>query len=56
MDKLATTPVDMVIAEDFSTMYISAVRRVHCPFEMKVLSVSVELILTGEDAGGTNAS
>jgi hypothetical protein len=37
-------------------MYISAVRRVRCPFEMKGLSISVELILTGEDAGGTNAS
>ena len=30
--------------------------RVRCPFEMKGFSISVELILTGEDAGGTNAS
>ena len=46
----------VTVGSDFSTMYISAVRRVRCPFEMKGLSISVELILTGEDAGGTNAS
>ena len=46
----------VTVGSDFSTMYISAVRRVRCPFQMNGHEISVELILTGEDAGGTNAS
>ena len=46
----------VTVGSDFSTVYISAVRRVRCPFEMKGHQISVELILTGDDAGGSHAS
>ena len=40
----------VTIGSDFSTKYLSAVRRARCPFEMEGQSISVELILTGEEA------
>jgi chemotaxis protein CheX len=46
----------VTVGSDFSTMYISAVRRVRCPFEMNGHKISVELILTGEDAGRSPSS
>ena len=46
----------VTVGSDFSTMYISAVRRVRCPFDMNGHKISVELILTGEDTRGTSAS
>ena len=46
----------VTVGSDFLTMYISAVRRVRCPFEMNGHKISVELILTGEDAGGSHSS
>lgn len=40
----------VTIGSDFSTKYLSAVRRARCPFEMEGQPISVELILTGEEA------
>ena len=40
----------VTIGSDFSTKYLSAVRRARCPFEMEGQSIAVELILTGEEA------
>ncbi len=40
----------VTIGSDFSTTYLSAVRRARCPFEMEGQPISVELILTGEEA------
>lgn len=40
----------VTIGSDFSTKYLSAVRRARCPFEMEGQAISVELILTGEEA------
>ena len=40
----------VTIGSDFSTKYLSAVRRGRCPFEMEGQPVAVELILTGEEA------
>ena len=39
----------VTVGSDFLTMYISAVRRVRCPFKMREHDIMVELILTGED-------
>jgi chemotaxis protein CheX len=38
----------VTIGSDFSTKYMSAVKRVLCPFEMGGKTLYVELILTGE--------
>jgi len=46
----------VTVGSDFSTMYISAVRRVRFPFAMQGTEISVELILTGEDSRGTPSS
>lgn len=40
----------VTIGSDFSTKYCSAVRRARCPFDMEGQPISVELILTGEEA------
>jgi chemotaxis protein CheX len=40
----------VTIGSDFSTKYLSAVRRARCPFEMEGQPIAVELILTGEEA------
>lgn len=40
----------VTIGSDFSTRYLSAVRRARCPFEMEGQPIAVELILTGEEA------
>jgi chemotaxis protein CheX len=40
----------VTIGSDFSTTYLSAVRRARCPFEMEGQPIAVELILTGEEA------
>ena len=40
----------VTIGSDFSTKYLSAVRRARCPFEMEGMPIAVELILTGEEA------
>jgi chemotaxis protein CheX len=40
----------VTIGSDFATTYLSAVRRARCPFEMEGQPISVELILTGEEA------
>lgn len=39
----------VTIGSDFSTTYLSAVRRARCPFEMDGQAIAVELILTGEE-------
>ena len=38
----------VTIGSDFSTKYMSAVKRVLCPFQMDEQTLYVELILTGE--------
>ena len=38
----------VTIGSDFSTKYMSAVKRVLCPFQMDSQTLYVELILTGE--------
>ena len=38
----------VTIGSDFSTKYMSAVKRVLCPFQMDAQTLYVELILTGE--------
>ena len=38
----------VTIGSDFSTKYMSAVKRVLCPFQMDAQTVYVELILNGE--------
>jgi chemotaxis protein CheX len=40
----------VTIGSDFMTKFPSAVRRARCPFEMEGQAISVELILTGEEA------
>ena len=39
----------VTIGSDFSTKYLSAVKRVLCPFQMDGRTLYVELILTGEE-------
>ena len=41
----------VTIGTDFSMLYSSAVHRSRCPFDMQGEALSVELILTGDQAG-----
>lgn len=42
----------VTIGTEFATLYSSAVQRTRCPFDMQGEAISVELILTGDRAGG----
>lgn len=42
----------VTIGTEFATLYSSAVQRTRCPFDMQGEPISVELILTGDRAGG----